>query len=221
MIDLKNLTYGYKDNDPVLQDVSIHLPAGELLFLTGRSGAGKTSLLKLLYLALRPNSGELHLFSENTSLLNRSQIAAIRRRIGVIFQDFRLLDHLTVEQNVLLPLYATNSIGTAGQDNVRELLNWVGLGHRLGDYPPTLSGGEKQRVAIARAMINSPDIILADEPTGNIDPEMSIRVMQLLIEMQKLGRTVIIATHDLALVQEFDAPILELADGQINELVYA
>ena len=195
------------DNDLVLKP-------GSFSFLTGASGAGKTSLLKLLYLAMKPTHGEVSLFGRPTSRLTRDQLSALRRKVGVVFQEFRLLDHLTAYENVALPLRVAGRKEAEYRDDVEELLAWVGLGERIQAHPSTLSGGEQQRVAIARAVVTQPAILIADEPTGNVDPDMGSRLMRLFIELNKRrGTTVVIATHDLGLVRQVEAPVLRLQNG--------
>jgi len=206
----------YASAEDVLSDLSFELKQGSFTFLTGASGAGKTSLLKLIYLALRPSSGEIYLFGQRTSSLKRTELSALRRRIGVVFQEFRLLEHLTAYENAALPLRVLGRREKDYRADVEELLRWVGLGERLHARPATLSGGEQQRVAIARALVSKPDLLIADEPTGNVDPEMGARLMRLFSELNKrMGASVIIATHDLNLIQKMDAPVLRLQHGLI------
>ena len=209
-----SLSYG-PEND-VLSDVSISLKPGSMTFLTGPSGAGKSSLLKLAYLALRPTSGRISLFGVDTSRLKRLELASLRRRVGVVFQEFRLLDHLTAYENAALPLRVSGDNEKRYRKDVEDLLRWVGLGDRMDAKPATLSGGEKQRVAIARAVVVKPDLIIADEPTGSVDDEMGGRLMRLFRELNKrLNTTLLIATHDLAMVREARADVLRLADGMV------
>lgn len=206
----------YDRTEDVLSDLAFDLKQGSFTFLTGASGAGKTSLLKLIYLALRPSAGEVYLFGKRTSTLNRSQLSALRRRIGVVFQEFRLLEHLTAYENAALPLRVMGRKEKDYRPDVEELLRWVGLGERLHARPATLSGGEQQRVAIARALVGKPDLLIADEPTGNVDPEMGKRLMRLFTELNKrMGASVIIASHDLSLIRETDFPVLRLQHGLI------
>lgn len=212
--DRVSLTYG--PNADVLADVSMQLRPGSMTFLTGPSGAGKSTLLKLAYLALKPSMGRVSLFGIDTGKLNRPTLARLRRRIGVVFQEFRLLEHLTAYENVALPLRVHGDSEKRYRDDVIELLQWVGLGDRLHARPETLSGGEKQRVAIARAVVVKPDLIIADEPTGNVDDEMGDRLLRLFRELNKrLNTTVLIATHDLAMVRKAKADVLRLADGMV------
>jgi cell division transport system ATP-binding protein len=212
--DRVGLSYGPEAD--VLADVSLQLRPGSMTFLTGPSGAGKSTLLKLAYLALRPTTGRVSLFGIDTGKLNRPTLARLRRRVGVVFQEFRLLEHLTAYENVALPLRVHGDAEKRYRGDVTELLRWVGLGDRLDARPATLSGGEKQRVAIARAVIVKPDLIIADEPTGNVDEEMGDRLLHLFRELNRnLNTTVLIATHDLAMVRKSKADVLRLADGMV------
>lgn len=206
----------YDRTGEVLSEIDLVLKRGSFSFLTGPSGAGKSSLLKLLYLAHSPTRGVVRLFGQTTDTLKRKQLAALRRRIGVVFQEFRLLDHLTAFENVALPLRVAGRKQDTYRSEVTDLLRWVGLGERIEALTPSLSGGEQQRVAIARALINKPDLLIADEPTGNVDPDMGRRIMRLFSELNKrVGTTILIATHDLTLVQEFEAPVYRLNDGML------
>ena len=182
--------------------VSLSLPAGSFHFVTGPSGAGKTTLLKLCYLEMAPEAGEVQLFGKETEGLGRDEVADMRRKIGVVHQDCRFVDHLSVSENVLLPATATGVDIRDVDDNMSQLLAWVGLSRHRDRRPPELSGGEKQRAALARAVILSPDLILADEPTGIVDWEMSLKILDLLVELNKSGKTVICATHDLSLIRQ-------------------
>jgi cell division transport system ATP-binding protein len=212
--DRVGLSYG--PGLDVLADVSLTLRQGSMTFLTGPSGAGKSTLLKLTYLALRPTTGRVTVFGADTRELRSRQLADLRRRIGVVFQEYRLLDHLTAYENVALPLRVAGESEKKYRGDVVELLEWVGLGDRLQAKPATLSGGEKQRVALARAVIIKPDLIIADEPTGNVEEEMGERLMRLLRELNKnLGTTVLVATHDLNLLRKTPADVLRLADGVV------
>ncbi|MEL6282116.1 MAG: cell division ATP-binding protein FtsE [Pseudomonadota bacterium] len=218
MIHFSNVGLRYPQGAVALRNVSLTLEPGSLYFLTGKSGAGKSSLLKLLYFALKPTSGDLTVLGENARRIKSDKVAQLRRRIGVVFQDFQLLDHLTVYENVALPLIVANVREAQYRSNVLEMLEWVKLSEKINDKPPFLSGGEKQRVGIARAMVSVPDLILADEPTGSVDPEMGARIMALFAEMHRLQRTVLIATHDTELVRRSGAPVLHLADGVIHRV---
>jgi cell division transport system ATP-binding protein len=205
----------YGDGPEVLGEVSLRLPPGSFHFMVGPSGAGKSSLLRLTYLAVRPSRGRLSLFGRDVSQLTRRELPAVRRRIGVVFQDFRLLDHLSAFDNVALPLRVARAREAEIRRNVTELLSWVGLADHLHALPPTLSGGQQQRVAIARAVVGRPELLLADEPTGNVDDAIAVRLMYLFEELNRLGTTVVIATHNQALVERFDHPRLQLAGGRV------
>lgn len=216
MVRFENVGLRYGMGPEVLRDVSFHLEPGSLHFLTGPSGAGKTSLLKLLFVALRPTRGFISLFDQDIATLSRAQLPHVRRRIGVVFQDFRLLDHMSTFENVALPLRVRRLPRSQYKKDVVELLDWVGLGDRVNALPPVLSGGEQQRAAIARAVVGQPDLLLADEPTGNVDPALASRLLRLFVELNKLGTTILIATHDVHLLQQFDAPRLELNKGELT-----
>lgn len=216
MLRFENVGMRYGIGPEILRDVSFSLAPGSFHFLTGASGAGKTSLLKLMYLALRPTRGLVHLFENDISMTPRGELPALRRRIGVVFQDFRLIDHLTAVENVAMPLRVSGVRNPEIDTHVRELLSWVGLGDRLDARPSTLSGGQQQRVAIARAVINRPRLLLADEPTGNVDDRIALRLMHLFEELNKTGTTVVIATHNQGLVEQFGYPVMELDDGELR-----
>ncbi|WP_300301036.1 cell division ATP-binding protein FtsE [Ferrovibrio sp.] len=216
MVRFQNVGMRYGPGPEVLRDVSFALAPGSFHFLAGPSGAGKTSLLKLLYLAQRPSRGLITMFGQDVSTASRAALPMLRRRIGVVFQDFRLLDHLTALDNVALPLRIAGADERRTREHVIELLTWVGLGDRLEARPATLSGGEKQRVAIARAVIARPSLLLADEPTGNVDADMAQRLMYLFVELNKLGTAVVLATHDTQLLQQFRFPVMRLRAGQLN-----
>jgi len=200
VIELEDVAYSYGGGE-LLSEISLKLQPGSFHFLTGPSGAGKTTLLKLCYGALVPTAGTLRLFDVDLRTLDRDGIALARRRIGVVHQDCQFLDHLPVADNIALPLTVSGRDTLDEVANLRELVGWVGLKDRADALPPELSGGERQRAALARAVIMSPDVILADEPTGNVDWDMSQRLMRLLIELNRMGKTVMIATHDLALIR--------------------
>jgi len=216
MIALENVGLRYGTGPEILRDLTFTIAPRSFQFLTGPSGAGKTSLMRLLSLALRPSRGFMSLFGEDVGVLSRRDVPAMRRRIGVVFQDFRLLDHLSTFDNVALPLRIQGRALHTYRADVDELLKWVGLAHRRNAFPPVLSGGEKQRVAIARALITQPDVLLADEPTGNVDPPMAKRLMRLFMELNRIGTAVVIATHDIALMDEVDARRLILFDGRLE-----
>jgi cell division transport system ATP-binding protein len=209
----------YGRGPEVLSDVSLSLPRGSFHFVTGPSGAGKSSLLKLIYLAARPSSGAVRLFGQDVGAMPASDLPHIRRRIGVVFQDLLLLDHLSAFDNAALPLRIAGHKAAEYRNDVAELLAWVGLGGRMSALPPTLAGGEKQRLAIARAVVNRPEILLADEPTGNVDHEMSMRIYRLFVELNRLGTTVIIATHDQDLVARSGRPVLHLDKGRLKPVM--
>lgn len=215
-MDRVSLRYG--STEEILSDVSLRFEKGSFTFLTGASGAGKTSLLRLIYLAQKPSRGQVTLFGRKTQKFTREELAAVRRRVGMVFQDFRLLPHLTAYENAALPRRVQGFKDKSYRQDVEDLLRWVGLGERLHAKPVTLSGGEQQRVAIARALVNKPDLIIADEPTGNVDPEMGRRILRLFAELNKrLGTTIIIATHNIELLNEFDASVLRVGDGMVVE----
>lgn len=219
MIDLEDVAYSY-GADALFGNISLELAAGSFHFLTGPSGAGKTTLLKLCYGALRPGVGKLRLFGQEIRSMSRNDVALARRRIGVVHQDCRFLDHLTLADNVALPLTVSGKGGAEQLGNLSDLLAWVGLSERMSALPPELSGGERQRAALARALILSPEVILADEPTGNIDWEMSQRLLRLLVELNKMGKTVVIATHDLMLIRAakalVPARVLRIDQGRLQ-----
>nr|WP_224769849.1 ATP-binding cassette domain-containing protein [Pseudosulfitobacter pseudonitzschiae] len=204
----------------MLSDISVKLAPGSFHFLTGPSGAGKTTLLKLCYGALLPTAGTVRLLGADVRTLQRDDIAMLRRRIGVVHQDVQFLDHLPVAENIALPLTVSGRGGAAQGDDLEELMAWVGLTGRAQGLPPELSGGERQRAALARAVIMSPDVVLADEPTGNVDWEMSQRLLRLLIELNRMGKTVLIATHDLSLIRaakaQVQARVLRIANRRIQ-----
>ena len=217
-VGLEGVGLRYDTGPEILTDVSLAIPQRSFHFLTGPSGAGKTSLLSLMYLAKRPTRGGLTLFGEDVTRAKRGRLATIRRRLGVVFQDFRLLDHMSAFDNVALPLRIAGIGESVVQRNVSELLNWVGLEEFKNAHPAVLSGGQKQRVAIARAVVNRPKLILADEPTGNVDDTIAMRLMQLFVELHKLGASVIIATHNEPLVARFPFPRLHLDKGAVSIL---
>ena len=218
MVRFENVGMRYGGGPEVLRDVSFDLTAGAFTFLTGLSGAGKTTLLKLISLAEPPSRGLITLFGEELATARRRDLPALRRRIGVVFQDFRLLSHLSAYDNVALPLRLAGKREVDYTKDVRELLSWVGLGDRLTARPATLSGGEQQRVAIARAVVARPDLLIADEPTGNVDPEMGAKLIRLFAELNRLGTTVLIATHDRALVEATRGREMRLVEGRLMEM---
>ena len=218
MVRFENVGMRYGPGPEVLRDVTFVLEAGSFTFLTGPSGAGKSTLLKLMFLAEPPSRGLVTLFGNDLATTKRSAFAALRRRIGVVFQDFRLLDHLSAFDNVALPLRLAGGTPDDYTQDVEELLGWVGLGDRMHAKPPTLSGGEQQRVAIARAVVARPDLLLADEPTGNVDAEIGQRLIRLFGELNRLGTTVLIATHDRSLIENARAREIRLVDGRLVEM---
>ena len=215
-VRLSGVGFGYAATHRALRDVNLTLPAGSFHFLTGASGAGKSTLLKLLTLAEHPTVGTLHLFGEDATTATRRALPAFRRRMGVVFQDFRLLDHLSAFDNVALPLRLTGRKQADYAGDVEEMLDWVGLGDRMDDAPPSFSGGEKQRLAIARAVVTRPDLILADEPTGSVDAAMAGRLLKLFQTLNRLGTTVLIASHDEALAERSGATVLRLEGGRLT-----
>lgn len=216
MIRLNNVGLRYERGREILSDVNFHLRAGSFHFLTGPSGAGKSSLLRLLFMSTHPTRGHVELFGQDVSRITTAKRAPLRRRIGIVFQDFRLLEHLTTWENVALPLRVIGKRVEDYREDVTDLLQWVGLGDRMHSYPSVLSGGEQQRAAIARAVIGKPELLLADEPTGNVDPQMARRLLRLFIELNRLGTSVLIATHDHQLMRQFKAPRLELHEGHVR-----
>jgi cell division transport system ATP-binding protein len=216
VVRFENVGLRYGIGPEVLRDVTFELEKGSFHFLTGPSGAGKTSLLRMLFLALKPSRGEARILGQDIATLRRRKLPALRQRIGVVFQDFRLLDHLTTFENVALPLKVQNKRPAKYADDVMELLDWVGLGNKADAFPPVLSGGEKQRAAIARAVISSPELLLADEPTGNVDAAIAQRLLKLFVELNRVGTTVVLATHDISLMNGFKAPGLVLDDGHLT-----
>jgi cell division transport system ATP-binding protein len=200
----------------VLSDLTFSIAPHSFQFLTGPSGAGKTTLIRLLFLNLKPTRGLISIFGKDTALLRRADMPALRRRIGVVFQDFRLLDHLTTYENVALPYRVLGKDEASYRADVTDLLDWVGLGDRKHVYPPVLSGGEKQRAAIARALITKPEFLLADEPTGNVDPPLARRLLRLFLELNRLGTAVLIATHDIGLMDQLDARRMVIENGHLE-----
>lgn len=216
MVRFENVGLRYGLGSEVLRDLTFKIEPHSFQFLTGPSGAGKTSLLRLLLLSLKPTRGLITLFDQDVATLNKDALAGLRRRIGIVFQDFRLLDHLTTYENVALPLRVQGQRESSYRQQVTELLQWVGLGERIWALPPVLSGGEKQRAAIARAVIARPHLLLADEPTGNVDPNLAQRLLRLFVELHKSGTSVVIATHDIALMDQYDARRLVLHEGRMH-----
>ena len=198
-----------------LKDITFALEPGSFHFVTGASGAGKTSLLKLVFLAARPSKGLLHLFGQDVSTVAREDLPFLRRRIGVVYQEFKLLDHLSVFDNTALPLRIEGRRPDDYRDDVAELLAWVGLKHRMHAMPATLAGGERQRLAIARAVVNRPSILLADEPTANLDSESASTILDIFRSFHQVGVTLIIATHDPQWMARFSPRVLRLEHGRL------
>jgi len=217
LLQFENVGLRYGLGAEIVRDLNFGIAPQSFQFLTGPSGAGKTTLLRLMLLSLRPTRGVIRIFGENAAQLDKDAITGLRRRIGVVFQDFRLLDHLTTYENVALPLRVMGRNESSYRPEVVELLRWVGLGERMNALPAVLSGGEKQRAAIARALIVRPELLLADEPTGNVDPALARRLLRLFVELHKFGTAVVIATHDLTLMDQFtDARRLIVGDGRLQ-----
>lgn len=219
VIELEEVAYGYGDRE-LFGGVSLQLPAGSFHFLTGPSGAGKTTFLKLCYGELLASRGQVRVLGRDVAEMSRDEVAMMRRRVGVVHQNCQFLDHLSLRDNIALPLHTAGQSPARDAANIDDLIGWVGLSARAGALPPELSGGERQRAALARAVILSPEIILADEPTGNIDWEMSQRLLTLLLELNKMGKTVLIATHDLNLIRaakaQVSARVLRIAQRRLH-----
>lgn len=217
-VKFENVCFRYKSaEDDILKNVTFTLETGSYHFLTGPSGAGKTSLINLLYLGKRPTSGTVTLFGNNLKTTGRNEICAIRQRIGVVFQDFRLLNHLSTFDNVALPLRIIGRPEQEIKEHVNELLEWVGLKDQKQKCPTTLSGGQQQRIAIARAVIARPKLLLADEPTGNLDDEIGFRLMGLFEQLNRMGTTIVIATHNQSIIEQFAHPCLRLRNGTVYQ----
>ena len=216
IIEMQNVGIRYGQGPEILSDIKLSLKKGSFHFLTGKSGAGKTSLLSMMYLAQKPSRGTVNVFGTNINFTNRDNLAMLRRKIGVVFQDFRLLDHLSAFDNVALPLRVCGMDEREVRKRVSELLSWVELDRHMLDTTATLSGGEKQRIAIARAVINRPELLLADELTGNVDNDIAPKLMKLFVELNKLGTTVVIATHSEKLINDFAYPRLHLQNHGLH-----
>ncbi len=216
LIQFENVGLRYGMGPEILRDLTFDIPYRSFQFLTGPSGAGKSTLLRLLFLSLQPTRGLVRTFDRDIATIPRDELPMLRRRIGIVFQDFRLLDHLTTYENVALPLRVRGKEESSYRADVLELLKWVGLGERINVLPPVLSGGEKQRAAIARALIDRPELLLADEPTGNVDPPMARRLLSLFLELNRLGTAVVIATHDLSLMDQVEARRMILSHGRLD-----
>ena len=219
MVQFENVGVRYGTGPEILSDITFELTEGSFHFVTGPSGAGKSSLLKLMFLALRPSRGLISLFNRNASSLSRDELPQIRRQIGVVFQNIRLIEHVSIFENVALPLRISETPEAEIKKHVTELLAWVGLANHLEAKPPTLSGGQQQRVAIARAVISRPRLLLADEPTGNVDDRIAVRLLYLFEELNRMGTTVVIATHNELLVKKFDHPQLHLEDNRLQQRI--
>lgn len=215
LVEFHDVQLAYDPRRPVLKNVNLTIANGDFWFLTGTSGSGKTTFLKMIYMALQPTKGHVSLFGERIDEIDPQDLPLMRRRLGVVFQDFSLIDHLSAFDNVALPMRVAGYSLSEYQKDVIDLLEWVGLGKKIDTLPASLSGGEKQRVALARALVAKPDIILADEPTGNVDPLMGERIMRLLIELNRLGTAVIVATHDINLVKKLRKNILRIKEGEV------
>jgi len=219
VIELQNVSYSYGGGE-LLSNISLKLAPGSFHFLTGPSGSGKTTFLKLCYMELVATSGHVQVFGRDTRSLTRDEIARNRQRIGVVHQDCQFLDHLPISANVTLPLTVSGRDSAAEAENMNDLLTWVGLGNHADALPAQLSGGERQRAALARAVIMSPDVVLADEPTGNVDWEMSKRLLTLLVELNRMGKTIMIATHDLNLIRaaksQVNARVLRISNRRLQ-----
>ena len=214
-IEVRNLRKRF-GNTVVCDNLNLDIPAGELVALLGPSGSGKTTLLKMMLATLRPTRGLVHLFEQDVGRMNKDAVTQLRRKVGIVLQDFRLLDHLTTYENVALPLRVQGQSEDRYRPEVIELLRWVGLGDRLHVPPAILSGGEKQRAAIARALIVRPELLLADEPTGNVDPVLAKRLVRLFMELNKLGTAIVMATHDWALMDQIPERRLILTEGRLR-----
>lgn len=216
MIKFENVGLRYGVGPEVLSDINFTLTPGSFHFLTGPSGAGKTSLLRLLYIGMKPTRGLVTMFDQTINSLEQKELSAIRRQIGVVFQEFRLLPHLSAFDNVALPLRIGGVHEDEIRNNVNELLDWVGLGDYKNALPQTLSGGQQQRIAIARAVIAKPKLLLADEPTGNLDDDIGLRLLNLFDQLNRMGTTVVLATHNQQMMEQFNHPRLTLEQGTIH-----
>lgn len=218
VIELENITMEYESHKPILHDISMKLDSGSFHFLVGKSGAGKSSLLKLMALMRSANKGLIRLFGKNVQSLKRNQLSIMRRKIGFVGQDADFFEHLTVAENVALPLVIGNMPAKQIREYTMEMLDWIGISKYADSYPNSLSGGEKQRIAIARAVIDQPDLLLADEPTGSLDSELGYRVMQLFATLNKAGSTILVATHDEAMIRRFNFPEIRLHEGKLRQM---
>jgi len=215
ILQLEHVSLRYGRKTEIFSDLTWNLPTGRLCFLTGPSGIGKTSLLRLISLDVAPSRGQIYLFGQDVTQASNLQAHDLQRQISLVTQDFNLINDLNVFENIALPLRVTGARRDSYAGDVADLMNWVGLGARMRAYPATLSAGEKQRTAIARAIITRPKLLLADEPTGNVDPDMAQRLLRLFVEMNRLGTSVIIATHDQNLLKQYDADVYAIREGKI------
>ena len=216
VVSLEHIGKRYDTGAQILSDLSLTLAPGGFYFLTGASGAGKTTLLRIIHLAERPSRGRLRLFATDTAALDRPAQAALRRRIGIVFQDLRLVDELSAHDNVALPLRIAGAPERQIRDNVAELLAWMGLANRADAPAATLSGGERQRIAIARAIVGRPELLIADEPTGNVDDDISLLLVRIFERINRLGTTILIATHDIAFAHQFEHRRFHLDHGMLS-----
>lgn len=216
IISMQNVSAQYGHNPAIFTDINLDILPGSFHFLTGASGVGKTTLLSLMYMANTPASGSLSIFGNDINDIDRNQMAIMKRRMGVIFQNYRLLDNLSVFDNIVLPLVIAGKSQKYIDKYVPDLLQWIGLGKYIYETPAVLSGGQKQRVAIARAVITKPDLIIADEPTGNVDDDMAIKLLYLFVELNKMGTAVIIATHSRTLIEKFNYPVIEIKNRRLS-----
>lgn len=217
MIQVYKVDMSYKKDIQTLSNVSFNVDSGDFVFLVGPSGTGKTTLLRILYRELIPTSGDVVVIGKHLNRIRSSEIPKLRRQMGVVFQDFKLLPNKTVQQNIALTMKVTGAKRAEIQSNVNQLIHQMGLVHRRNAYPEELSGGEQQRVAIARATVNNPLLLMADEPTGNLDPKLSLEIMHLFETFNFRGATVLVATHDLALVQQLGKRVIRIEDGRVIE----
>jgi cell division transport system ATP-binding protein len=217
LIQLYHVTKRYPPGINALTDISLHIEKGEFVFLTGPSGAGKTTLLKLLFREELPTEGQIIVNGRNLAVLPSAKVPFLRRSIGVVFQDFKLIHRKTVYENTALALHVVGVPESEHKTRVLKVLRLVGLQHRMHSYPLQISGGEQQRIAIARALINEPVLLLADEPTGNLDPELSLEIMRLFRDINAQGATVVVATHDPALLKSFGRRVIHLEGGRLTD----
>jgi len=217
VIETQSLSKTYGRGMYALENLNLKIEKGEFVFLTGPSGAGKSTLLRLLLLQERPSEGEVIVGGRNLSDLTRDETQAYRRTVGFVFQDFKLIPTKTIFENVSFVLRVLGQPIEQQRRNTYQVLKWVGLQHRLNALPEELSGGEQQRVAIARALVNDPHIVLADEPTGNLDPDLSLEIMNLFRDMNSRGTTVLVATHDRELIKWVGRRVIHLDQGHVKE----